>query len=243
MANNSLLRKVISTWIKRRQLNISGVTSVISSIFFILSLIGIFATTGVLHLMSIVLLVITFIILFYEFFFELPAKAYQEAQNRIAELLPLEQARKYQEENPHLFLSARVDSLFIEKGMPHIGCDIVVASRLPFEIQIKKADVILWLPKDEGHRRCDMCTPIGESCGAISGEAKQHSRKIRVYSYNNPELSGSLLDFLGEYPCNYLPCVKGDVIININGEEIRLEIPETSIIVSELSKLTPNIGE
>ena len=243
MGNKSLLRKVINMWIKRRQLNISGVTSVVSSIFFILSIIGIFTMTGVGQIVSIGLLVTTFIVLFYEFFFELPAKVYQEAQSRIAELLPLEQALEFQRSNPVQFISARVDSLFVEKESPHIGCAVVIASRLPFEIPMKEAAVILWLPEGEGHCRCDMHTLTGESCGSISGEAKQHDRQIRVYCYNNPELSSMLLNFLGEHPCSYLPCVKGDMIINTDGGEIRLEIPEASVIVKNLLKLTPDIGE
>ena len=125
-----------------------------------------------------------------------------------------------------------------------IGCDVVIASRLPFEIPIKKADVILWLPKGNGHRRCDMSTlKEGESNRSISGEANQHDRKIRVYCHNNPELSSGLLAFLNEYPCNFLPLVRGSVILTTNEREISLEIPEASIIVEDLSKLTPNIED
>jgi len=243
MGNKSLLREVVYMWLERRQLNITSAMSMVSSILFVLGIIGVFTLTGVWKMVSIILLVITFLVLFYEFFFELPAKVYAKAQSRITELLPLEQRVAYQRENPSQFISARIDSLFVEIKIPHIGSDIVIASRLPYEILIKKVDVILWLPKGEGHCRCDMHTLLGESCGSISGEAKQHDRKIRVYCYNNSELSSMLLNFLGEHPCNYLPCVKGDMIINTDGREIRLEIPEASVIVKNLLKLTPDIGE
>ena len=57
------------------------------------------------------------------------------------------------------------------------------------------------------------------------------------------EIVKAIPQHLNEYPCNFLPLVRGSVILTTDEREISLEIPEASIIVEDLSKLTPNIED
>jgi hypothetical protein len=229
-------------WLERRFKGVPQPVAIMSTLFFILSIIGVFTITS--HFwrnVSLVVLGIAGLTLFYEFFFELPSKVYERdtktLQSRINELLPLEQAAKYQKDNPAQFISARFESLMVEKGKLWVGSDVILTSRLPYAIEIKKVDVILWLPMNKGKHRYDMQTRIGEYLGSISGEAGQRDRSIRVHLDNDPELSTKLLDYIGEYPYEYLPSVEGTVIITTDElRKIELGIPESSVCIHILKE-------
>lgn len=237
-----LLREVGKMWLNRRFKGVPVPIAIISTVFLILSIIGFFTIPS--HYwrnVSFGVLVLTGVVLFYEFFFELPSKVYERdtkiLQSKIKELLPLEQAAKYQRDNPAQFISARFESLMVEKGKLWVGSDVILTSRLPYAIGIKKVDVILWLPMGKGKHRYDMQTRIGEHLGSISGEAGQHDRNIRVHLDNDHELSTKLLDYIGEYPYEYLPSVEGTVIITTDElRKIELGIPESSICIHRLKE-------
>jgi hypothetical protein len=149
--------------------------------------------------------------------------------------LSLEQTAKHEEDNPSQFISARFESLMVEKGKLWVGCDVVLASRLSYAIEMNKVDVILWLPMGKGKHRYDMRTRVGEQLGSISSEAGRHDTRIRVHLDNDPDLSTKLLDYLDEHPYEYLPVVEGTVIITTDKlEKIRLNIPESSICIHNL---------
>ena len=224
-------------WLKRRFKGVPAPIAIISTLLLILSIIGVFTTTTHFwRTVSFVVLVLAWLTLFYEFFFELPSKIYERdtiiLQSKINELLPLEQAAKYQRDNPAQFISARFKSLIVGKGKLWVGCDVILTSRLPYAIGVKKVDVILWLPMGKGKHRYDMKTRIGEYLGSISGEAGQRDRNIRVHLDNDPELSTKLLDYLGEHPYEYLASVQGTVIITTDElRKIELGIPQSSVCI------------
>jgi hypothetical protein len=160
-------------------------------------------------------------------------------EKRINELLPLEQALRFQKDNPSQFICARFECLMVERTNTWVGSDVIIASRLPYTVEIKTVDVILQVPIGNGWKQgYDMKTRIGEQCGSVSGEAGQRDLRIRVHRDDDSEFSNRLLAYIGEHPCNWIPLVEGKVIITTNeSKEIRLDIPETSIIATVVGNI------
>ena len=202
MKNEPLYRKVINMWLKIRESNFKSIPGIISLILFVLSLIGIFATEGPWRIVSFALLGLIVIVLFYEIFFELPSKVYVESQNRIAELLPLEKALIFQKDNPVKFLNARLDCLLASKQSSWVSSDLIITSRLPYGISVKKVHVILWIPKDAAHSKYDLQTNEGEAIGNITGEMGEQDLKIRI-NISDQILSKRLLSFVGKCNCDF----------------------------------------
>jgi hypothetical protein len=125
----------------------------------------------------------------------------------------------------------------VEKGKLWVGSDVILTSRLPYAIEIRKVDVILWLPINKGKHRYDMQSRTGEHLGSISGGPGQRDRSIRVHLDNDPELSTRLLEYVGEYPYQYLPSVEGTVIITTDkSKRIELGIAESSVCIHALKE-------
>jgi hypothetical protein len=231
MDGKSLFQKVVNLWLRRRWFNIRSSRTILSLIFFVLSIIGVLSTSGTWRVVSIALLAVTAILLLYEFFFELPSKVYSEARNRIAGLQPLEDAEKFQKDNPAKFINVRLDCLIINKSSPWVSSDIIVSSRLPYAILVKNVHAILWIPTGIQHLRNDLETNAGELIGNISGEVDQQDLKIRVH-VKNQDLSENLLSLVGISNCDFLPAVYGTIIVTTKeGKEITLGISEQSVLV------------
>jgi hypothetical protein len=145
----SLLREVVDMWLKRRFKGIPQPIAIISTLFFILGVIGaITVPSGLLKVVSVSILSLAALVLLYEFFLELPSKAYQR-------VLPYYNIHLTQQSEPQRFISIQPCSIYLkkfDKGMLITAVDIKIRSWLFEEITINKIvlELLLPLPSNDG---------------------------------------------------------------------------------------------
>jgi hypothetical protein len=235
-----LWREVITLWSIRHNINWKSSLWLAALLSLGLTIIGLITTQGIWQNVSWTVFGLILILELGSIFLELPAKVYkrdtESLTNTITEMLPLKQLSDYQHNNPIKFLSAKIECLMVEKDKTWVCLDIIIASRLPYPIEVKKVKVILSVPEHDGKYRYDMTTHIGEQVNPLSGEEGNPDLKLTVHLDNNLKLANRLLTFIGEHPCRYMPLIEGTVIITTNkqSEEYRLCIPETSVICKRI---------
>lgn len=150
-----------------------------------------------------------------------------------ARLYPLEKAAKFQRNNPVQFLSARFDHLLVNNQDSWVSCEVVISSRLQYEIALKRVYAIIWVPFAEGFsRRFDLKTNEGDRCGTVSGEAGRRDLSIGVHG-ESAGLSRRLLDYIGNQSCDWVTMVNGKVILTTTElQEITIDVPESSVIAT-----------
>ncbi|MGD0353381.1 MAG: hypothetical protein ABSB38_07800 [Dehalococcoidia bacterium] len=185
--------------------------------------------------------------------FRAPYRQRNEAIDKVDELVQkidaLEERDNYQRNNPTQFMSTTLDLLVVNKQNTWVSADVVIASRLPFPIDIGTVHAELWFLRADGkRRRCDMETRKGQVCGTVSGEAGKRDLTVGVH-VDDKKLSESLRKSV--HTCGYgWANVDGKIYITTSdSKELILGLGEKAVLIINPSlsrsfldkKLSPEI--
>lgn len=149
----------------------------------------------------------------------------------------IEQAREYKSNNITQFMDVRLDSLMVKEADTWVSADVVIASRLPYSINIVKVHAVLWFLYEDGKRhRYDLKTHKGDVCGDVSGEVGKRDLTVRVH-VDSDKLSESLRQSLSNDGYGWAN-VEGKVYITTSdSKELVLELSEKAVCVIRTSPI------
>ena len=167
-------------------------------------------------------------------------KQVEDLQKQVEQLQMLKQRGELYRNNPAQFISNRLDALIVNEQNSWVSADIVIASRLPYQINITKVHTELYLLSEGGiRRRYDMETHVGQVCNSISGEPGKPDTTIRVH-VDNKQLAKSLLQSLCACNCGWAS-VEGKIYITTSDlKTILLGIDEKYVLVSKVAGISDN---
>jgi hypothetical protein len=153
------------------------------------------------------------------------------------EPLSIEQARETKSNNITQFMDVRLDSLMVNEANSWVSADVVIASRLPYSMNIVTVHAVLWFLYEDGKRhRYDLKTHKGEVCGDVSGEVGKRDLTVRVH-VDDEKLSESLRKSV--HTCGYgWANVEGKIYITTSDSgELLLELNEKTVHVIRTSAI------